>query len=128
MSRLKLDPETGKVVMATSEHGLDRETTPEYLLTVEARDENGRGNRNTVQLHLVLEDVNDNAPGFVLPSYEARIRENAADFRTPFVVRVSARFRCGGSVKVPLAQIKHLYCPVTGHDGSDLLTNLSHIA
>ncbi|EEC14436.1 conserved hypothetical protein [Ixodes scapularis] len=87
VSRLKLDPETGKVVMATSEHGLDRETTPEYLLTVEARDENGRGNRNTVQLHLVLEDVNDNAPGFVLPSYEARIRENAADFRTPFVVR-----------------------------------------
>ncbi|XP_029849055.2 cadherin-23 [Ixodes scapularis] len=85
--KLKLDPETGKVVMATSEHGLDRETTPEYLLTVEARDENGRGNRNTVQLHLVLEDVNDNAPGFVLPSYEARIRENAADFRTPFVVR-----------------------------------------
>ncbi|CAN7993536.1 unnamed protein product [Ixodes hexagonus] len=85
--RLKLDAETGKVVMATSDHGLDRETTPEYLLTVEARDENGRGNRNTVQLHLILEDVNDNAPGFVLPSYEARIRENDLDFRTPLVVR-----------------------------------------
>ncbi|KAK8768035.1 hypothetical protein V5799_005184, partial [Amblyomma americanum] len=84
--KLRLDPESGKVVVATSAHGLDRETAPEHFLTVEARDENGRGNRNTVQLHLVLEDINDNAPTFVLPSYEARIRENALDFRTPLVV------------------------------------------
>ncbi|XP_064458528.1 cadherin-23-like isoform X2 [Ornithodoros turicata] len=85
--RLRLDPESGKVVVATSSHGFDRETTSEYFVTVEARDEKGRGNRNTVQLHILLEDVNDNPPRFLLPSYEARIRENDRGFRTPLVVK-----------------------------------------
>nr|XP_037269685.1 cadherin-23-like isoform X1 [Rhipicephalus microplus] len=105
--KLRLDPETGKVVVATSAHGLDRETAPEHFLTVEARDENGRGNRNTVQLHLVLEDINDNAPAFVLPSYEARIRENALDFRTPLVVMAVDADQAGGPNSQVRYQIVH---------------------
>ncbi|KAH9361060.1 hypothetical protein HPB48_002922 [Haemaphysalis longicornis] len=105
--KLRLDPESGKVVVATSAHGLDRETAPEHFLTVEARDENGRGNRNTVQLHLVLEDINDNAPTFVLPSYEARIRENALDFRTPLVVMAVDADQAGGPNSQVRYQIVH---------------------
>lgn len=74
--RLRLDPITGEISIATNEHGFDRETVPQFLVTVEARDELGKGSRNTVQLEVFLEDVNDNPPLFDLPVYEARLREN----------------------------------------------------
>lgn len=62
--------------MATNDHGFDRETVPQFLVTVEARDELGKGSRNTIQLEVILDDVNDNPPLFDLAVYEARLREN----------------------------------------------------
>lgn len=76
MFRLRLDPISGEVSVATNDHGFDREMVPQFVVTVEARDELGKGSRNTIQLKIILEDVNDNPPLFDLPIYEARLREN----------------------------------------------------
>lgn len=62
--------------MATNNHGFDRETVSSFSVTIEARDELGKGSRNTVQLEVTVDDVNDVAPLFDLPIYEARLREN----------------------------------------------------
>ena len=67
-------------------HAFDREKSDFHYLTVEARDELGEGNRNTVELLLHLVDVNDNAPKFRQDSYETRIAENDDRFASPFVV------------------------------------------
>ncbi|XP_037093788.1 cadherin-86C-like [Pollicipes pollicipes] len=74
---LRLDPVTGKITMATDDHGLDRETTPRHQLTVEARDDDGRGNRNRVPLELVVTDVNDRAPRCLRPLYQLTVPENS---------------------------------------------------
>lgn len=42
--------------------------------------------RNSVQLVLNIQDVNDNAPQFVHNKYEARLQENQSDFDTPLIV------------------------------------------
>ena len=58
-------------------------------MTVEARDDLGNGNRNSVQLIINIEDVNDNKPIFTQSRYEARLRENKIDFEN--MIRVEAR-------------------------------------
>ena len=45
----------------------DREATDLHYLTVEARDDEGRGNRNTVEILISVQDVNDNSPLFAKP-------------------------------------------------------------
>ncbi|XP_022239300.1 cadherin-23-like [Limulus polyphemus] len=85
--KLTLDSISGVITVKTSQHGFDRETTSQYYVTVEARDNEGLGNRNTVQLQITLEDVNDNSPEFLFPQYEARLHENEASFLTPLVVQ-----------------------------------------
>ena len=67
----------------------DREQVSRHYLTVEARDDLGVGNRNTVQLIINIEDVNDNAPIFTQSRYEARLLENRLDFENP--LKVEAR-------------------------------------
>lgn len=62
-NKLALDPITGRLTVKTAD-GFDREQAPHYQLQIEARDNNGTGNRNTVQLLLTVEDVNDNPPVF----------------------------------------------------------------
>ena len=85
-------PLTGAIKIAMSEpgfspsHAFDREKSDFHYLTVEARDELGEGNRNTVELLLHLVDVNDNAPVFRRDSYESSIAENEDRFALPFVV------------------------------------------
>lgn len=64
----------------------DRELFARHYLTVEARDELGSGNRNTVPLAINLEDVNDNAPVFIQRKYETRLLENKMTFETPLQV------------------------------------------
>lgn len=64
----------------------DRELVAKHYLTVEARDNQGRGNRNTVQLIINIEDTNDNAPLFLQGKYEARLLENKMDFEIPLIV------------------------------------------
>lgn len=66
---LKLDAETGSIYYSGNSQVFDRETQPEHLITVEARDLNGKGNANRAEVHIVLTDVNDNAPAFPRESY-----------------------------------------------------------
>ncbi|KRT78306.1 Cadherin, partial [Oryctes borbonicus] len=87
---LYLHPITGVItVKAAGGPNWDRELVQRHYLTVEARDDLGQGNRNTVQLILNIEDVNDNPPIFLQKFYEARLVENNADFESP--LRVEAR-------------------------------------
>lgn len=67
----------------------DREQVSRHYLTVEARDDLGNGNRNSVQLVINVEDVNDNPPIFIQNKYEARLLENKNEFETP--LKVEAR-------------------------------------
>ncbi|XP_050735758.1 cadherin-23-like isoform X6 [Eriocheir sinensis] len=83
--KLEMDPETGVIILKES-GALDRESLAEHYLTAEARDDLGRGNRNTVVVKVVVQDVNDHPPVFLQPRYEARIHENAAAFPEPLVV------------------------------------------
>ncbi|XP_035210796.1 cadherin-23-like isoform X2 [Stegodyphus dumicola] len=85
--KLRLDPLTGVISIENSDHGMDRETTAQYFVTVEARDNNGLGNRNTVQLVISVDDVNDNTPRFLQQKYEARLNENEDNFLTPLIVQ-----------------------------------------
>ncbi|XP_017773804.1 PREDICTED: cadherin-23 [Nicrophorus vespilloides] len=81
---LDLDASTGVITVKSSGGAnWDREVISRHYLTVEARDDLGNGNRNTVQLVINLEDVNDNAPVFSQSKYEARLMENEANFEVP---------------------------------------------
>lgn len=46
---LNLDASSGIITVSTNNHGFDREKMPEYHLYVEARDDDGRGNRAEVK-------------------------------------------------------------------------------
>uniref|UniRef100_A0A182YAM2 Cadherin domain-containing protein n=1 Tax=Anopheles stephensi TaxID=30069 RepID=A0A182YAM2_ANOST len=87
-SFLHLDPRTGTITLMASDGDpvFDREIVQKHYLTVEARDSEGRGNRNTVPLILNVRDVNDNAPIFVQKRYEVRLKENAFEFESPIAV------------------------------------------
>lgn len=52
-------------------------------MTVEAIDNLGLGNRNTVQLIINIEDLNDNAPTFLQRQYETTLLENKLEFEHP---------------------------------------------
>ena len=79
---LDLDPQTGIVSLGKSltRSPFDREIADFHYLTVEARDEVGQGNRNSVELLIQLRDVNDNPPIFKKQSYSAFLPENSAEF------------------------------------------------
>ncbi|XP_021707792.1 cadherin-23 isoform X2 [Aedes aegypti] len=84
---LALNPLTGVItIKAPGGHALDRELVQKHYLTIEARDNLGRGNRNSVQLVVHILDVNDNAPVFLQSMYEARLMENKLSFETPLVL------------------------------------------
>ncbi|XP_054269612.1 cadherin-23-like [Macrosteles quadrilineatus] len=83
---LSLDPITGVISIKEESPAFDRELVSRHFLTIEARDSRGLGNRNSVQLILNIEDVNDNAPQFVHSKYEARLQENQSDFDSPLIV------------------------------------------
>ncbi|CAH2108500.1 unnamed protein product [Euphydryas editha] len=84
---LYLNPISGVItVREAGDESFDRELVSRHYLTVEARDDQGKGNRNTVQLIINIEDVNDNAPMFLANKYEARLLENALEFENPLVL------------------------------------------
>lgn len=85
-SRLNLNPNTGVITVKNPGSSFDRELVSRHFLTVEARDDLGRGNRNTVQLIVNINDVNDNPPTFLQNKYEAILLENEDMFETPLVV------------------------------------------
>lgn len=88
--RLYLHPVSGIITVKTSGGpSWDRELVARHHLTVEARDDLGHGNRNTVQLVVNIHDVNDNPPVFAHSRYEARLRENDPDFEMPLKVEAT---------------------------------------
>ncbi|KAK9884479.1 hypothetical protein WA026_007322 [Henosepilachna vigintioctopunctata] len=88
--QLNLHPTSGIITVKTAGGpNWDREQVSRHYLTVEARDNLGAGNRNTVQLIISIEDVNDNPPLFFHNKYEARLLENKRQFEIP--VKVEAR-------------------------------------
>ena len=83
---LLLDPITG-VITTTSDDSenvpqtfFDREKSNFHYLTVEARDDDGVGNRNTVELLIYVTDINDNPPVFELNQYETYLPEVIFDY------------------------------------------------
>ncbi|XP_014600494.1 PREDICTED: fat-like cadherin-related tumor suppressor homolog isoform X3 [Polistes canadensis] len=75
----KVDPITGVLSVFGK---LDRERQELYELKIRARDNGGKGSTDSLPLYsdalvrVTVEDVNDNAPSFALPSYNAKIRED----------------------------------------------------
>ena len=84
--RLSMDPLTGVITVKETGSSFDRELVSRHYLTVEARDDLGKGNRNTVQLIVNVNDVNDNAPVFLQNKYEAVLLENEDHFESPLLV------------------------------------------
>lgn len=85
-----MHPITGIItVKASGGPNWDREQISRHYLTVEARDDLGNGNRNSAQLIINLDDVNDNPPLFTHSHYETRLLENKADFET--LLKIEAR-------------------------------------
>ncbi|CAG4949111.1 unnamed protein product [Colias eurytheme] len=84
---LNLNPISGAItVKQAGGDSFDRELVSQHYITVEARDDLGKGNRNTAQLIINIEDVNDNAPMFLANKYEARLLENELEFENPLIV------------------------------------------
>jgi cadherin 23 len=82
-----MDPNTGIVtIKSTAGHFFDRELYEKHHLTVEARDNLGEGNRNSVPLIITIQDVNDEIPTFLQRKYETRLFENRRAFETPLQV------------------------------------------
>ncbi|OXU32081.1 hypothetical protein TSAR_007838 [Trichomalopsis sarcophagae] len=83
---LTLNYNTGVITVKQPGVSFDRELVSRHFLTVEARDDLGKGNRNTAQLIVNITDVNDNAPAFLQNKYEAVLLENEELFDAPIVV------------------------------------------
>ncbi|KAM7360298.1 cadherin 86C isoform 2-T13 [Cochliomyia hominivorax] len=83
---LNLDAETGLITVSTNNHGFDREVMPEYHLYVEARDNDGSGNRVQVPLVIKLIDVNDEAPIFDKDVYEFILAPDLKSFTTTAII------------------------------------------
>uniref|UniRef100_U3JJV5 Cadherin 1 n=1 Tax=Ficedula albicollis TaxID=59894 RepID=U3JJV5_FICAL len=56
--------------------GLDRETTPNYTLIIQAADQEGNGLTNTATAIIKVTDANDNPPVFDPTTYEDAVDEN----------------------------------------------------
>uniref|UniRef100_A0A673AQA4 FAT atypical cadherin 2 n=1 Tax=Sphaeramia orbicularis TaxID=375764 RepID=A0A673AQA4_9TELE len=71
----RIDELTGEVAVTTR---LDRETSPRYDLRIEARDQAKLSPQmfSTVDLVVVLQDINDNPPKFVPKVYKVKVPED----------------------------------------------------
>ncbi|XP_028045888.2 cadherin-86C [Monomorium pharaonis] len=83
-----IDPDTGLITVAIGS-SLDREMAAQLQLTVNARDENGKGNTGTVPLIVNLLDVNDNAPIFEKDVYEFTLNSDLTNFSTPAIIKAT---------------------------------------
>lgn len=88
---LSLDATTGLITISAEGTVFDRELVDRHYLTVEVADDLGKGNRNTVQLIIDVDDVNDNAPFFLQSRYEARLLENQLHFESPLILEAQDR-------------------------------------
>ncbi|NXA26955.1 CADH1 protein, partial [Ibidorhyncha struthersii] len=68
-----IDPEKG--IISVIGTGLDRETTPNYTLIIQAADQEGNGLTNTATAIVEVTDANDNPPVFNPTMYEGTVNE-----------------------------------------------------
>ena len=54
---------------------LDRESTTSYTLTLTATDQGSDQMSSSIELTVILADVNDNIPDFAVETYTARVAE-----------------------------------------------------
>ncbi|NWT37329.1 CADH1 protein, partial [Chroicocephalus maculipennis] len=69
-----IDPVKG--IISVIGTGLDRETTPNYTLIIQAADQEGIGLTNTATAIVEVTDANDNPPVFDPNMYEGTVNEN----------------------------------------------------
>ncbi|NXX40729.1 CADH1 protein, partial [Tricholaema leucomelas] len=69
-----IDPQTG--VISVIGTGLDRETTPNYTLIIQAADQEGTGLTTSATAIVEVTDANDNPPIFDPTMYEGTAKEN----------------------------------------------------
>ncbi|NXN39190.1 CADH1 protein, partial [Rhinoptilus africanus] len=69
-----IDPVKG--IISVIGTGLDRETTPNYTLIIQAADQEGIGLTNTATAIVEVTDANDNPPVFDPTMYEGTVNEN----------------------------------------------------
>ncbi|XP_067852696.1 protocadherin-10-like [Heptranchias perlo] len=74
----KLLPSFKKYYTLVTDDRLDRETVPEYNITVVARDTGTPPLSSSKTITVRVSDVNDNAPRFTQPSYTVYVTENNA--------------------------------------------------
>lgn len=82
-----IEPDTGLITVSLGS-SLDRETAERLLLSVEARDENGNGNKGVAPLIVNLIDVNDNAPTFEKDAYDFMLNSELTNFTSPAFIKV----------------------------------------
>ena len=96
-SILSLDSITGVITTSnenaerSAQTSFDREKSNFHYLTVEARDDNGEGNRNTVEILIYVTDKNDNPPFFELNQYETYLPEVIYDCHCILLCPISIR-------------------------------------
>ncbi|XP_011690859.1 PREDICTED: cadherin-86C isoform X2 [Wasmannia auropunctata] len=83
-----IDADTGLITVAMGS-SLDREMAAQLQLTVNARDENGKGNTGIVPLIVNLLDVNDNAPVFEKSAYEFTLNSDLTNFSTAAIIKAT---------------------------------------
>ncbi|XP_036431589.1 protocadherin gamma-A11-like [Colossoma macropomum] len=85
----KIQQSTSNFYSLVTERVLDRETTPEYNITIRATDEGSPSFSTNKTLQLKISDVNDNAPVFQRQSYTAYVMENNTPGVSIFAVTAS---------------------------------------
>lgn len=83
-----INPVTGVITIAMGTNLLDREMTAQLQLTIEARDEDGKGLRGTVAFIVNLLDVNDNPPVFEKDNYQFILNMDLTNFSTLAFIKV----------------------------------------
>ncbi|XP_039969128.1 cadherin-86C isoform X2 [Bactrocera tryoni] len=83
---LNLNAESGLITVSTNNHGFDREVMPEYHLYVEARDNDGTGNRAQVPLIIKIIDINDESPIFEKELYEFILSPDLKSFTSVAII------------------------------------------
>ncbi|XP_060081087.1 cadherin-87A-like [Ylistrum balloti] len=98
-----LDATSGLVTVADcptpgSGNCIDFDKKRQYVLTVTARDENGRGRAGTTTLTINILDVNDNSPVFVNQNYTSYIEENRRNPNPEIIVSALDKDTVGGPI------------------------------